>query len=170
MNICGYIPESVNEGAGLRAVVFISGCRHACPGCFNKDSWNFDAGTPFTDAEQKRIIQDVKHNPLVDGLTLCGGDPFFSAEECIKFVEHFKAKCPDKTIWAYSGFTFEALLANKKRKQLLLLCDILIDGRFIEEQKDVSLLYRGSRNQRIIDVRNSLRSNSIVLYNEGVSC
>lgn len=167
MNICGYVPESVNEGAGLRAVVFISGCKHACPGCFNVDSWNFAAGTPFTDAEQFRIIQDIKQNPLIDGLTLCGGDPFFSAAECINFVQRYRKECPDKSLWAYTGFTFEALLLNKERKELALLCDFIIDGRFIKEQKDVGLLFRGSRNQRIIDVKRSINNSEIVVYTEG---
>ncbi|MGG1877507.1 anaerobic ribonucleoside-triphosphate reductase activating protein [Paenibacillus cisolokensis] len=162
MNICGYIPESINEGAGLRAVLFISGCKHACPGCFNPASWDFQAGERFTEEMAGRIIGDVKTNSLLDGITLCGGDPFFSAEECAEFLIKFKARCPDKNVWAYTGFTFEALMKRPELKQLALLCDVIVDGKFIAAEKDVSLPFRGSRNQRLVDVRESVRQGRVV--------
>lgn len=161
MNICGYIPESINEGTGLRAVLFVSGCRHACPGCFNPESWDFEAGEPFTEFTAERIIGEVRNNPLLDGITLCGGDPFFSANECASFLIKFRASCPGKNVWAYTGYTFEALMKRPELKKLALLCDVIVDGRFIEAEKDVSLPFRGSRNQRLIDVLESVRQGKV---------
>ena len=158
MNLCGYIPESLNEGYGLRTVVFISGCRHACPGCFNPASWNFRAGEPFTPERQQEVIRDIMDNPLLDGLTLCGGDPFFSAAECSQFVRDFRAACPDRTVWAYTGFVYEDLLMDQERQELALLCDVIVDGRFVEQQKDLTLPFRGSRNQRLVDVKASVQA------------
>ncbi|GAB6929409.1 anaerobic ribonucleoside-triphosphate reductase activating protein [Paenibacillus sp. JCM 10914] len=152
MNICGYIPESINEGPGLRAVLFVSGCRHACIGCFNAESWNFAAGEPFTEEIAMGILQDIKDNPLLDGVTLCGGDPFFSPEECAAFVSKLKTACPGKNVWAYTGFTFEALMRQPRQRELAILCDVIVDGKFMLEQRDVSLPFRGSSNQRLIDV------------------
>ncbi len=164
MNLIGYVPESISEGEGLRAVLFISGCRHACPGCFNPASWDFAAGVPFTEEVSARILRDIGSNPLIDGLTLCGGDPFFSPEECKAFVASFRSLCPDKTVWAYTGFTFEALMRHPKRRELALLCDVIVDGRFVLELKDVSLPYRGSSNQRLIDVAATVRRGTIMEY------
>lgn len=161
MNISGYYPESINEGSGLRAVVYISGCRHRCPGCFNPETWNFNYGEPFTLDRQMEIIKEIKGNKIVKGLTLCGGDPFFSALEVVEFVLLFKEHCPDRDIWAYSGFTYEQIMANLHMRKLLNLCDVLIDGRFIVEEKDITLRFRGSRNQRVIDVKRSSIGNII---------
>lgn len=163
MNLCGYIPESISEGPGLRAVIFVSGCLHACPGCFNPESWSFEAGEPLTEARLQEILQEMSSNPLLAGLTLCGGDPFFSVEECAGLVSRFRAACPGKTVWAYTGFTFEALMRHPARRKLALLCDVIIDGRFIEAEKDVSLPYRGSRNQRLVDVKSSASRGQTVL-------
>ncbi|MCF2716310.1 anaerobic ribonucleoside-triphosphate reductase activating protein [Paenibacillus sp. UKAQ_18] len=162
MNLCGYIPESLNEGYGLRTVVFISGCRHACPGCFNPESWSFRAGEPFTPQRQQEVIRDIMENPLLDGLTLCGGDPFFSAAECSQFVRDFREACPDRTVWAYTGFVYEDLLTDPERQELALLCDVIVDGRFVEQQKDLTLPFRGSRNQRLVDVKASIQADYTV--------
>lgn len=162
MNLCGFIPESINEGKGVRAVLFISGCRHACPGCFNKESWDFEAGEPFTNELKTQILQEIANNPLIDGVTLCGGDPFFSAEECALFVSEFRACCPDKNVWAYTGYTFEALMRQSKLRELALMCDVIVDGRFNEQEKDTSFPFRGSRNQRIVDVALSVEKNCVI--------
>ncbi|MCR8641066.1 anaerobic ribonucleoside-triphosphate reductase activating protein [Paenibacillus sp. N1-5-1-14] len=163
MNLCGYYRESINEGLGIRSVIFISGCRHRCKGCFNPESWNFELGEPFDERKQLEIINDIKHNPLVDGITFCGGDPFFSASELIPFVQQFRRECSTKNVWAYSGFTYEEIMADEKMHELLTLCDVLVDGRFEEKQKDLTLAFRGSRNQRIIDVTKSLAKEHIEL-------
>ncbi|WPP41090.1 anaerobic ribonucleoside-triphosphate reductase activating protein [Paenibacillus hunanensis] len=157
MNICGYIPESINEGTGLRAVVFISGCRHGCPGCFSPHTWSFQAGEPFTQARQEELLAEMAANPLLDGLTIAGGDPFFSAAEVADFVERVRRRLPHFSIWTYTGYTWEQLFSEPdKYLKLLSVCDVLIDGRFVQELRDVSLRYRGSSNQRLIDVPASL--------------
>lgn len=162
MNLYGYIPESVNEGTGLRAVLFISGCRHACPGCFSPGSWSFRAGEPFTEERQQQILQEVTAHPLLEGVTLCGGDPFFSAAECASWVRQLRAVRPDLTVWAYTGFVYEELVADPARAELSRLCDVIIDGPYIAAERDVSLPYRGSRNQRIIDVAATMTCQTIV--------
>ncbi|WP_127594697.1 anaerobic ribonucleoside-triphosphate reductase activating protein [Paenibacillus lautus] len=164
MNVCGYIPESINEGQGLRAVLFVSGCRHACAGCFNTDSWDFEAGEPFTEELSASILQDIIDNPLLDGVTLCGGDPFFSPEECTAFVRKLRTLCPGKSVWAYTGFTFEGLLRQPKLRELAMQCDVIVDGKFQLELRDVSLPFRGSSNQRFIDVAVSLERGETVEY------
>lgn len=165
MNICGYIPESVNEGDGLRAVVFISGCRHGCSGCFSRHTWSFQAGERFTDKLQQQLIDEMKQNPLLDGLTIAGGDPFFSAIEVSAFVQQVRQQIPNFSIWIYSGYTWEELIHSSVEGvvSLLHVCDVLIDGRFIEQQRDVSLRYRGSRNQRIIDIKQSILQEKLIL-------
>lgn len=162
MNLYGYIPESVNEGTGLRAVLFISGCRHACPGCFSPDSWSFRAGEPFTEERQQQILHEVTNHPLLDGVTLCGGDPFFSAAECTSWVQQLRAARPDMTVWAYTGFEYEELITDSARAKLAQLCDVIIDGRYVEAERDVSLPFRGSRNQRLIDVSATLATQKVV--------
>lgn len=166
MNICGYYPESINEGEGMRAVIFISGCRHRCPGCFNPETWNFNYGEPFTEQRQRELIAEIAANPLLDGLTLAGGDPFFSAGEVADFVLKLREELPGYPVWAYSGYTYEQLAADPASDEyrLLSLCQVLIDGRFVEAEKDVALLFRGSSNQRIIDVPATLAADRIVLW------
>ncbi len=208
MNICGYYPESINEGEGLRAVLFLSGCMHGCKGCFSKRTWSFRSGEPFDNNKQSEILQDLAANPLLQGITLCGGDPFFSAAELIPFITQIRTRFPHFDIWSYTGFTFEQLTVYEQymdwknenrdkdregdaernkwrdglhpsipidikslsdRYQLLTLCDVIIDGKFVEEQRDLTLLYRGSTNQRIIDVRTSIGQQQAVLWTSASS-
>jgi len=168
MNICGYYPESINEGEGMRAVLFLSGCRHRCPGCFNPETWNFKYGEVFTLERQHEIIAEIAANPLLDGLTLAGGAPFFSAEELLGFIHGLRTVLPGFSIWIYSGYTYEELTAlpGTPEWNLLKQCQVLIDGRFVEELKDTTLLYRGSSNQRIIDIGSLLRYNISIFYIE----
>ncbi|OKP87237.1 anaerobic ribonucleoside-triphosphate reductase activating protein [Paenibacillus sp. P32E] len=164
MNICGYYPESINEGEGMRAVLFLSGCRHRCPGCFNPKTWNFNFGEPFTRERQREIIAEIAANPLLDGLTLAGGDPFFSAEEAAGFILELRSVLPEYPVWIYTGYTYEELTATPGSPEwnLLASCQVVIDGRFVEELKDTTLPYRGSSNQRIIDIQASLAGTEIV--------
>ncbi|WP_379127997.1 anaerobic ribonucleoside-triphosphate reductase activating protein [Paenibacillus sp. sgz500958] len=166
MNICGYYPESINEGEGMRAVIFLSGCRHRCPGCFNPETWNFNFGDVFTPEKQSEIIAEMAANPLLDGLTLAGGDPFFSAGEAAEFIEELRATLPGFPVWIYSGYTYEEITAvtGSPEYRLLELCQVLIDGRFMQELKDTTLPYRGSSNQRIIDIPASLTAANVVLW------
>lgn len=153
MNICGYLKESINEGIGLRSVIFISGCFHNCDECHSPETHNFDYGDEFTIEKQLEICNDVKENPLLDGLTLCGGDPFFSAIEVLGFINLFKQENSDKTIWAYTGFTIEEIIKDRDMFNLLSKIDVLIDGKFEKDLRDVSLRFTGSTNQRIINVK-----------------
>lgn len=166
MNLCGYYPESINEGEGLRAAVFISGCRHYCKGCFSPKTWNFDYGEPFTLEREAEIIHDIKSNPLLSGLSILGGDPFFSAAEVSGFIDRLVAETGPASIWIYSGYTFEELIERpgSPEYELLRRCEVLVDGRFIEELRDPSLLYRGSSNQRLIDIQQSLRQGQAILW------
>lgn len=163
MHLSGYYKESINEGYGLRSVLFISGCLHACKGCFNEAAWDFKYGEEFTLEKQLKVINDIKNNPLIDGLTLCGGDPFFSPKEVIEFLKLCKLHIPNINVWAYSGFKYEEILRSKLLTEMLGMCDVLIDGRFVLEEKDTTLLFRGSKNQRIIDIQESLKNDCIKL-------
>lgn len=166
MNICGYYPESINEGEGLRAAIFISGCRHYCKGCFSPATWNFDYGEPFTLEQEQKIIHDIKNNPLLSGISILGGDPFFSAEEVAGMIDRIVAETGPISIWIYSGYTYEELIQNSESPEYELLqrCEVLVDGRFVEELRDPSLLYRGSSNQRLIDIQRSLAGEEITLW------
>lgn len=169
MNLCGYYPESINEGEGLRAAIFISGCLHHCKGCFSPQTWNFGYGEPFTLERQDEIIADIAGNPLLSGISLLGGDPFFSAAEVCEFVDRLIAKAGAVNIWAYTGYTYEELLRDPASPEHALLsrCHVLVDGRFEEALRDPSLRYCGSSNQRLIDVPASLREGQVVLWQPG---
>lgn len=151
MNYCGYIKESINEGDGLRSVIFFSGCPFHCKGCQNPQSQKYDFGDEFTDDVQLKIINDIKNNPLLSGITLCGGEPFANKnwKSVLSFIKTLKQEIPNINIWSYSGFTFEELV-ELPQVELLNEINVLIDGQFIEEEKDLTLKFRGSKNQRII--------------------
>lgn len=168
MNICGFYPESINEGLGLRSVVFISGCEHYCKGCFSKETWDYNLGEKFTVNKQNEIIEQIKNNPLIDGVTLCGGDPFFSASEVIPFIKTLKITIPIINIWSYTGFTYEEIINSNDNNKINLLkeCNVIIDGKFIQELKDITLAFRGSSNQRIINVQESLKQERVILWRE----
>jgi anaerobic ribonucleoside-triphosphate reductase activating protein len=164
MRISGYIKESIVDGKGLRAVVFFSGCYHNCPGCHSPQTHDKSYGEEFTLEKQLDVINDVKTNPLLSGMTLSGGDCFFSAKEVIIFVQRLKNEIPNINIWAYTGFTFEQIASKKDKKfELLGMCDVLVDGKFIIDQRDTTALFKGSRNQRIVDIQKSLQRGEIIL-------
>ncbi|WP_019635331.1 anaerobic ribonucleoside-triphosphate reductase activating protein [Paenibacillus fonticola] len=166
MNICGYYPESINEGEGLRAALFISGCRHYCKGCFSPATWNFNYGEPFTPEREREIIRDIAGNPLLSGLSILGGDPFFSAAEVSSFLDRLREATGPLSVWIYSGYTFEELNQDAESPEygLLSRCQVLVDGRYVDELRDPSLLYRGSSNQRLIDIPASLSHHNVVLW------
>ena len=164
MNVAGINFESIVDGEGVRVVVFVSGCLHNCIGCHNPASHPFTVGQPFTSDLQEEILNYLRQTPFVSGITLSGGDPMYSAGDLIGFIKKLKADIPSASIWIYSGFTYEEILADEEMKQLLILCDVLVDGEFDLNQRDITLSYRGSRNQRIIDISQSLQKNDVVLY------
>lgn len=150
MRLAGILSESVVDGPGVRFVVFSQGCRHHCPGCHNPDTWDPDGGE---EATVKSVLKQIKKKrKYIRGITLSGGDPFLQAEEMAKLA--FEARKLDLDIVTYTGYIYEELLElNLPGSQDLLdATDILIDGPFIEEQKDISLSFCGSKNQRIIDL------------------
>ena len=166
----GIIEESTIDGEGVRLVVFTQGCSHHCKGCHNPSTWEFNDKNKISDTE---ILDMVHSNPLLDGITLSGGDPFFQAKNCINLCKIIKKE--DLTVWAYTGFIFDEFIKfknkvkcddriNKDMLNLLKYVDVVVDGPFIIEQRTLDSKYRGSTNQRLIDVKKSLHQNKIVEY------
>lgn len=161
----------VANGPGVRTSLFVSGCTHHCKGCFNPQSWDFKAGIEFTEDTINEIIETLKPD-YIKGLTLLGGEPFEPANQLalLPLVKKVKEIYPNKNIWAFSGYLFDKqimeVMAPKYdwTKEFISYIDVLVDGEFHEEEKDLSIVYRGSRNQRIIDVQKSLKKKSVVLH------
>lgn len=164
LRIAGIIKESIVDGPGIRMVVFAQGCKHRCPGCHNPETHAFDGGTLVT---VESIIEQAKKNPLLDGITFSGGDPFEQAPAFSILAR--EAKKLNLDIVTYTGYTYEYLLENLSRHDgwdtLLDLTDILVDGKYESSKRNILLKFRGSENQRIIDVKRSKMENKIVLAN-----
>lgn len=154
----------VANGEGIRTSIFVTGCNHHCKGCFNEEYQDFDFGDKWTDKETREVIEYLKL-PEVSGLTLIGGEPMEHPKELKKIVEKIKKEV-DKTIWIYSGFTYEKILEDEEKLALLKECDILVDGLFIEKELDLSLRFRGSRNQRVIDIQKSLANGEVTIWDK----
>ncbi|MBO5568428.1 MAG: anaerobic ribonucleoside-triphosphate reductase activating protein [Clostridia bacterium] len=150
MNYAEIKKVDIANGPGVRVSLFVSGCRNHCKGCFNPETWDFDYGRPFTRATEDEIIEALRPS-WIQGLSILGGEPTEeeNAAVLIPFLKRVRAALPDKDIWLYSGYTYEVL----RDKEILTLADVLVDGPFLLEQKDAGLAFRGSRNQRIIDLR-----------------
>lgn len=167
----------VANGPGIRVSLFVSGCTHHCKGCFNPETWNFNYGDDFTSEVEDRIIEAMKP-AYIKGLSLLGGEPFEpqNQEALLPFLRRVKAAYPDKTVWCYSGYDFEKdmLTGNlgpwEITHEMLTLIDVLVDGEFVLEKKNPNLRFRGSENQRVIRVADSLNSDTVVLWddNEGL--
>lgn len=151
------------NGEGIRASVFVSGCNRQCEGCFNKEAWDFCSGKQFTPAHYSKVLEIIS-NPIYDGISILGGEPFDQNEQGIQILIELCKSTHNlgKTVWIWSGHEFEELNLMPEARKLLANCDVLIDGPFIEEQKDRTLLWRGSKNQRIIDVQKSLEEGKVV--------
>ncbi|WBW50748.1 anaerobic ribonucleoside-triphosphate reductase activating protein [Peptoniphilus equinus] len=148
----------VANGPGIRTTFFVTGCTHRCPECFNGEYQDFNYGEVWTDTETELVITYL-NSDLVDGLTILGGEPFQNTEELLPIVSAIR-QATDKSIWIYSGYTFETLVQEPKQRQLLALCDVLVDGLFIHTLKNLRLRFRGSSNQRILDIQKSLQNDS----------
>lgn len=153
----------IANGPGIRTSIFVTGCSLNCKNCFNKEYQNSNFGEKWTDQTTKKVI-DYLSKDEVAGLTILGGEPFESAKDLISIIDDIKKQI-DKSIWIYSGYTFENLIENPTCKNLLKEVDVLVDGPFKEAKKDLKLKFRGSSNQRIIDIKESLANDSIVLLN-----
>lgn len=145
----------------------MSGCLFNCPGCYNKAAQNFHYGTPYTQELEDQIIEDLGHD-YVQGLTLLGGEPFLNTQVCLKLIKRVRQEFGhQKDIWSWSGYTWEELLQDSADKlEMLSLIDILVDGRFLLAKKDLTLQFRGSSNQRIIDVPKSLATGEVVIWDK----
>lgn len=146
------------DGPGFRTSIYCAGCRHACPGCHNPQSWDFSGGRAMTTDEMMRIIEA---DPYAN-VTFTGGDPMYQPEGFVELAQAIRART-DKDIWCYTGFTFEQLLNNPRQRALLEEIDVLVDGPFVKALRDDDLIFRGSSNQRIIDVPRSLLEGHAVL-------
>jgi len=158
----------IANGPGVRVSLFVSGCRHHCKNCFNKEAWDFKYGNPFTDDTADEIINALKPSHI-QGFSLLGGEPFEpeNQPELATLLERIKKELPQKDIWCYSGFLFEDIHGGKvgecnTANKMLSNIDVLVDGKFVEELKGADLIFRGSSNQRIIDVKKSLENGEVV--------
>lgn len=163
MKIYGLVQDSIVDGPGFRFVCFVQGCPHHCPGCHNPDSHDPNGGTMMTTDE---VIKKMLSNPLTDGLTLSGGEPFAQAADCLAIAK--AAHKHGLNVWGYSGWTFDHLLSSgtEEQKALLKELDVLVDGPFLLAERSLNLAWRGSKNQRVIDVQASLAAGEVVLREE----
>ncbi len=163
----------IANGPGVRVSLFVSGCTHHCKGCFNEIAWDFHYGKPFTQ-ETIDLILDMMHPDYIKGLTLLGGEPFEPQNQgaIVELLRQIKQKMPGKSIWAFSGYLFDKDILSGKlgdwkiTQEYLSYLDVLVDGKFIESKKNLSLRFRGSENQRLIDVPASLKEGKVVLWND----
>ncbi|MCC8439030.1 MULTISPECIES: anaerobic ribonucleoside-triphosphate reductase activating protein [Leuconostoc] len=165
--IADYKAFNFVDGEGVRCSLYVSGCLFLCPGCYNVAAQNFHFGQPYTQALEDQIIEDLSQD-YVQGLTLLGGEPFLNTDVCLKLCRRVRQEFGhSKDIWSWTGYTWDELQNETYDKaRLLSLIDILVDGRFLEEEKDLTLQFRGSANQRIIDVPKSLASERVVIWDK----
>ncbi len=171
MNYANIKEFDIADGPGVRVTLFVSGCTNRCEHCFQPETWDFNFGEPFTEAVEERLIAALSR-PHIAGLTLLGGEPFEPSNQAalLPFVRRVKALLPEKTVWAYSGFTYEQMKQEgshprcEATDELLSLIDVLVDGRFVNALKDLRLRFRGSSNQRLIDLKATLASGEVVLW------
>ena len=173
MNYATIKPRDIANGPGVRVSLFVSGCTHRCKGCFNQEAWDFDFGQPFTQAVIDQILDDLSPS-FVKGLTLLGGEPFEPRNQpaIVELLRQVKEKYPEKSIWAFSGYLFDKDILPGRlgdpavTAEYLSYLDVLVDGPFIESKKNLTLRFRGSENQRLIDVPASLKSGTVVLWQD----
>ena len=163
----------IADGEGVRVTLFCSGCTNRCEGCFQPETWDFCYGKEYTKETENQLIQMLT-NPNIQGLTLLGGDPFEPSNQrtLITLLRRVKQELPTKDVWAYTGFVYEQDLLEGQRKhtevtdEMLSYIDVLVDGPFVIDEKDISLYFRGSTNQRVIDMPKTLKSGNVVIYHE----
>ena len=158
---------SVSNGVGVRTVLWVSGCDIRCRNCHNPQTWDFDSGIPFTEETMQELLYDLS-KPYIKGLTLSGGHPLdpHNAPKVLEIVKRVKMVFPDKDIWTYSGYEWEDIIKNETLKEIMRYTDVLVDGAYVDELRDISLAFKGSSNQRIIKVKESLEQNKVILWQE----
>lgn len=162
----------IANGVGVRTELFVSGCTHHCKGCFQPETWNFDYGERYTKETEDEIIESLRPD-YVDGITLLGGEPFEpeNQRELVKLLRRIKKELPQKTVWSFSGFTYEELTGDSRAvcevtNEMLSMLDVLVDGEFVEAKRNISLRFRGSENQRLIDMNKTRKEGKIVLWDK----
>jgi anaerobic ribonucleoside-triphosphate reductase activating protein len=173
MNYADIKKIDVANGEGVRVSVFVSGCNHHCKGCFNQCAWDFNYGKEFSEKEEQQIIDYMNHD-YISGLSLLGGEPLEprNQEGLLPLVKKVKKKFPNKNIWCYTGFDFEKDVVGKMAKdnettrELLKYIDVIVDGKFEEDKRDLKLQFRGSSNQKIVDVKKSLQTGKVIKENQ----
>ena len=175
MNYHNITTADMMNGSGLRVVLWLSGCSHKCRGCQNPQTWDADSGIPFDEAAKEELFRELGKD-YISGLTLTGGDPLFenNLDDVLDLVNRIRLSLPQKSIWIYSGYKFEDCLLKDKvceeniiralRYEIIKQCTVMVDGQYIDSQRDVSLPWRGSSNQRVIDIPKSLQKGEIVLW------
>lgn len=173
MNYCNVKNCDIANGVGVRVSLFVSGCRNRCKNCFQPETWDFNYGKPFDEQTEEKLMKMLAPS-YINGLTVLGGEPMEPENQraLLPFLKKVKAACPQKTIWLYTGFTLEELRSPDCRahteytEEILKLLTVLVDGRFVEEKKNISLRFRGSENQRLIDVAATLAAGSVTLWDK----
>ena len=170
MNYCTIKKWDIADGIGVRVSLFVSGCTHHCKGCFQPETWDFNYGDVFTEDTENELLEALKPD-YISGLTLLGGEPFEPQNQrvLVGFLRQVKEKYPEKSVWCYSGYTYEELTGESRARcevtdEMLEMLDVLVDGEFVEEKRNISLQFRGSENQRLIDVRKTRESGEIVWW------
>lgn len=167
----------MNNGDGLRVVLWLSGCSHHCYNCQNPQTWNPNNGIQFDESAKKEIFNELSKD-YISGITLTGGDPLYESNlnNVLSLIKEIRTSFPEKTIWLYTGYSYSDIfrgqssclsqegLNNFKRREIIKLCNIVVDGEYIDEQKDLTLKFRGSKNQRVIDIQQTLKQGKVVLY------
>ena len=157
IRVLDIIAGTTVDGVGLRTSIYVAGCRHQCEGCHNRQSWDFDAGVPMSVDEIMERVEEEDFN-----VTLTGGDPMWQAEKMLPLAQAIKAK--GYTLWCYTGFVWEQIVKSPEQSALLEYIDVLVDGKFVASERDVSLRFKGSGNQRIIDVKKTMASGKIEIW------
>lgn len=167
MNYHNIKTDDMLNGDGLRVTCWVSGCNMGCFNCYNPQTWDFNSGIPFTDDTMQELLYDLS-KPYIKGLTLSGGHPFdpHNAPKVLEIVKRVKMVFPNKDIWIYSGYVWEDIIKDETLREILKYTDVLVDGAYVDELRDISLPFRGSSNQRIIDVKKSLEQNKVILWQE----
>ena len=180
MNIAGIDYESVKDGVGVRTVIYVSGCSHNCYRCHNPQTHDINYGIPFTEELQNEIMENIRKRPFISGLTWSGGDPLHenNINDVLSFTDKIRLSFGDtKTIWIYSGYTWNDVFTTEhmkkdenefltwnKRAEIISKCNIFVDGQYIDSQRDITLKWKGSANQRVINVQKSLQQNKVILH------
>ena len=164
--IADYKTFIVTDGEGVRNSLYVAGCMFHCEGCYNVATWSFNAGIPYTKELEEQIMEDLAQ-PYVQGLTLLGGEPFLNTGILLPLVKRIRKELPEKDIWSWTGYTWEEMMLETPDKlELLSLIDILVDGRYDKSKRNLMLQFRGSSNQRIIDVQKSLKEGKVVIWDK----